>query len=235
MCAPVRLKVCCISSIDEARLAVSAGADALGLVSRMPSGPGVIPEALIAEIAASVPPPVATFLLTSKTRADSIAAQHARCRTTAIQLVDTVPAAQLRQLRTLLPSTKLVQVIHVQGTVSIEEAVAAAPWVDALLLDSGNPTLPVKQLGGTGRVHDWQLSARITASVPKPVFLAGGLTAENVRTALSSVRPFGLDICSGVRENGALSQAKLRAFVRAARGGGDAFAAKDATAPGPGR
>jgi phosphoribosylanthranilate isomerase len=212
-----RLKVCCIGSIDEARLAVSAGADALGLVSRMPSGPGVIPEELIAEIAAYTPPPVATFLLTSETRADSIAEQHARCRTTTIQLVDTVPITQLRQLRALLPSTKLVQVIHIQGAASIEEAIVAAPWIDALLLDSGNQTLPVKELGGTGRVHDWQLSAKITTSVPKPVFLAGGLTTENVQAALSRVRPFGLDVCSGVRENGALSEGKLRAFVQAAR------------------
>jgi phosphoribosylanthranilate isomerase len=214
-----RLKVCCISSIDEARRAVSAGADALGLVSQMPSGPGVIPEELIAEIAASVPRPVATFLLTSRTRAADIAEQHARCRTTTIQLVDSVPVTELRQLRALMPDTKLVQVIHVQGATSLEEAVVAAPWVDALLLDSGNQALPVKELGGTGRVHDWQLSAEITASVPVPVFLAGGLTAENVRAALSTVRPFGVDVCSGVRENGALSQGKLEAFVRAARSG----------------
>jgi phosphoribosylanthranilate isomerase len=219
MRSTLRIKICCIGSIDEARLAVSAGADAIGLVSQMPSGPGVIEEDLIAEIAAWVPPQVATFLLTCRTQAESIAEQHARCRTTTIQLVDSVPVEQLRQLRALLPGTQLVQAIHIQGAASVDEALAAAPWVDALLLDSGNQTLRVKELGGTGRVHDWQLSAQITATVAKPVFLAGGLTADNVQTALLAVRPFGLDICSGVRESGALSPSKLQAFVQAARAG----------------
>lgn len=214
-----RLKVCCISSHDEARLAIAAGADALGLVSSMPSGPGVISESLIADIAASTPPPIATFLLTCLTDAVAIAEQHARCQTTTIQLVDHVPPDELKRLRCLLPGVKLVQVIHVCGAASLGEATAASPFVDALLLDSGNPTAAVKELGGTGRIHDWSVSAQITSTVAKPVFLAGGLNPDNVRSALAAVRPFGLDICSGVREHGRLSEGKLRAFVGAARSG----------------
>lgn len=201
-------------------MAVEAGADALGLVSSMPSGPGVIAEPLIAEIAASVPPPIATFLLTSLTDAVAIAEQHARCRTTTIQLVDHVAPQELKRLRQFLPGVKLVQVIHVQDSASVHEAVTASSLVDALLLDSGNPSAAVKELGGTGRVHDWSVSARITSVVAKPVFLAGGLNPGNVRLAISAVRPFGLDICSGVRENGGLSERKLRAFATAVRSGG---------------
>jgi phosphoribosylanthranilate isomerase len=212
-----RVKVCCISSVAEAQLAVSAGASALGLVSAMPSGPGVIDEGLIAEIAARAPPGVATFLLTSLDRADGISAQHERCRTSVLQLVDRVEPAELRALRPMVPGVKLVQVIHVRDHDAVDEAREAAPLVDALLLDSGNPSLAVKELGGTGRVHDWQVSARLCAAVDKPVFLAGGLHAGNVAEAIAVVRPFGVDLCSGVRTAGALDAAKLEAFVAAVR------------------
>ena len=214
------LKVCCIMNAQEARMAWQAGADALGLVSHMPSGPGVIADALIAQIASTVPPPVATLLLTSRIRAESIIAQHRLCRTNTIQLVDSVPAEELRQLRLALPGVALVQVIHVSGQDSIEEAVRVAPLVDAILLDSGNQKLPVKELGGTGRTHDWRISRAIREALdampdPKPVFLAGGLNASNVRDAIQAVEPHGLDICSGVRTDGRLDPQKLQALIAA--------------------
>jgi phosphoribosylanthranilate isomerase len=211
-----RIKVCCIATLDEARLAVRCGAAALGLVSAMPSGPGVIDEELIAAIARCVPPPIATFLLTSLQTAAAIVAQHERCRTNVLQLVDELPQAELRALRRALPGVKLVQVIHVIGSPSLEQARAVEPLVDALLLDSGNPAAPVKELGGTGRTHDWSLSRRVRDSVAVPVFLAGGLRPENAAAALAAVQPFGLDVCSGVRTSGALDAAKLRAFCGAA-------------------
>lgn len=210
-----RVKICCIASPEEAELAVRAGASAIGLVSAMPSGPGPIAEELIGEIAARVPPPVATFLLTAKTDAAGIADQHRRCRTTAVQLVDRVPRRELRELRKALPGVKLVQVVHVVGDESVAEAVAVAGLVDALLLDSGNPALSVKELGGTGRTHDWSVSRRIREAVPVPVFLAGGLNAANVGEAIAAVRPFAVDVCSGVRTRGKLDAGKLRRFVAA--------------------
>jgi phosphoribosylanthranilate isomerase len=209
------VKVCCISSLEEARLAVAAGASALGLVSEMPSGPGVISDELIAEIAAQVPPPVATFLLTCRQDAEEILAQHALCRTSTIQLVDYVPHEQLRKLRAGLCGIKLVQVIHVVDQESVEEAQASAPFVDALLLDSGNQKLAVKELGGTGRTHDWSLSQRIRETAGKPIFLAGGLHSGNVADAVATVRPFGLDLCSGVRTQGQLDAEKLAGFFAA--------------------
>ena len=217
---PPRVKICCISSHAEAEAAIAAGASALGLVSAMPSGPGVIDEALIAEIAARAPPPVATFLLTCLDTAEAIAEQHSRCRTSVLQLVDHVPPAELRALRPMVPGAKLVQVIHVRDHDAIEEAREAAPLVDAILLDSGNPSLAVKELGGTGRVHDWQVSAKLCAAVDRPVFLAGGLTPANVAEAIAIVRPYGLDLCSGVRTAGSLDAGKLAAFMAAVRGAG---------------
>ena len=210
------VKICCIASVEEAQLAVQHGAAVLGLVSAMPSGPGVIDDDTIAAIAAATPAPTETFLLTALTDADAIAAQHAHTRTTALQLVDHVPHAHLRRLRTLCPGVKLVQVIHVTGAASVDEAVAVAPFVDALLLDSGNPNLAVKELGGTGRVHDWATSRRIRDAVfPLPLFLAGGLRADNVAEAIRTVRPHGLDLCSSVRHAGRLDTVRLHSFFAA--------------------
>jgi phosphoribosylanthranilate isomerase len=209
------VKVCCIADIGEARLAIGAGASAIGLVSAMPSGPGPIDEADIARIAAAVPAQTETFLLTSLVEAEAIAGQHGRCGTTAVQLVDAIDEAELRRLRRLLPATRLVQVIHVTGPESVDEARAAAPLVDTILLDSGNPKLAVKELGGTGRVHDWATSRRIRDSVSVPVLLAGGLNPGNAREAFERVMPAGLDVCSGLRPNGRLDATKLRDFFAA--------------------
>jgi len=211
----VRFKICCIASIEEAALARRAGAHALGLVSAMPSGPGPIPDELIAGIAATVPPPTRTFLLTSRTDAASIADQARRCGVTTLQLVDRVEEGAHAALRAWVPGVELVQVIHVRGPEAVDEAAAAAPYVNALLLDSGNPSLARKELGGTGRVHDWAVSRRIVETVKVPVWLAGGLRADNVRDAIAAVRPFGVDVCSGVRTAGRLDPDKLAAFATA--------------------
>lgn len=210
-----RVKVCCISSVEEARMAIRLGASALGLVSEMPSGPGVIPEDLIAKIAATVPPTIATFLLTSRTDPAEIIAQQRRCRTNTIQFCDCLPSGALKILSEALPGVSLVQVIHVLDAASVEEAVEASRQADALLLDSGNQFLPVKELGGTGRTHDRTLSAEIVRKSSVPVFLAGGLNAENVGEAIRAVRPFAVDLCSGVRTDGALDERKLARFMAA--------------------
>ena len=213
-----RIKICCIQSLDEARLAIDYGASALGLVSAMPSGPGVIPEEQIGEIADAVPPPIGTFLLTSLRSADQIITQQRRCRTNTIQICDTLTDGTHRDIRRALPGIGLVQVIHVTGEESFRQAVAVAGDVDALLLDSGRPSLAVKELGGTGRTHDWQISRKIRESVDVPIFLAGGLTPANVATAVYEVGPFALDVCSGVRTDSMLDEGKLKKFFDAASG-----------------
>jgi phosphoribosylanthranilate isomerase len=207
-----RVKICCIGSSAEAALAIGHGAAALGLVSAMPSGPGVIPETLIASIAAQVPPAVATFLLTSQQDATAIIDQQRRCGVNTLQLVDRVPLEVYAALREALPGIALVQVLHVADESSIAEARTVAPFVNGLLLDSGNPSLPIKELGGTGRVHNWQISRAIREAVDVPIFLAGGLHAGNIAEAVRQVQPFGVDVCSGVRTDGQLDGEKLAAF-----------------------
>lgn len=212
---PILTKICCIASIEEAELAVRLGASALGLVSAMPSGPGVIAETRIAEIAAAIPPGIASFLLTSLTEPAAIIAQHHRCRTTTVQICDALPRGAHATLRQGLPEVTLVQVVHVTGEHSVAEALEIAPEVNALLLDSGNPSLRVRELGGTGRRHDWALSARIVRESPVPVWLAGGINATNVAEAIRTVRPFGIDLCSGVRSAGSLDETKVSHLMEA--------------------
>lgn len=211
----MRIKVCCISSPEEARIAIETGAHALGLVSAMPSGPGPIDETLIGEIAGSVPPGVDTFLLTCKSDAGSIIDQLRRTRCRTVQLVDEVEPGAYEAIRSELPNVRIVQVIHVQDRGAIEESLAVQEHVDALLLDSGRPKADIKELGGTGRTHDWSISASLRETVRVPVFLAGGLNASNAAEAIRAVRPFGLDLCSGVRTNGRLDATKLRQFFAA--------------------
>ena len=140
-----RVKICCMGSVEEMWLAVRYGASAVGLVSAMPSGPGVIDDDLIREIAAVVPPGVASFLLTCKTDAEEIIEQQRRLRANTLQLCDRLERGTHRDLRRALPGIALVQVIHVQSEASVEEALAVAPEVDALLLDSGNQQLAVNR------------------------------------------------------------------------------------------
>ena len=209
-----RLKICCIASIAEAQAAIEIGADALGLVGRMPSGPGVIDDDLIRDIASSVPPPIGTFLLTSETDPDRVVEHVRTTGVSTVQIVDDAVARGVHEaLRAELPMVRIVQVIHVVGEESVDKAIAAAPMVDAILLDSGNPAAAIPEFGGTGRVHDWSLSRAIVDGVNRPVFLAGGLNPNNVAEAVRQVRPFGVDLCSGIRTDGALDPVKARAFV----------------------
>jgi len=207
-----RVKICCIASMEEAWLAINYGASAIGLVSSMPSGPGVIDENIITEIAEHVPPGLSTFLLTSKQDVGEIIEQQRRCKTNTIQICDRIVKGTYTDLNVALPGIKIVQVIHVTGEESVDEAVEISKHVDAILLDSGNQNLKIKELGGTGRVHDWSISKKIRESINIPLFLAGGLKPENVHDAINHVKPYGVDICSGVRTNGKLDEQKLKSF-----------------------
>ena len=212
------IKICCIASGDEARRAIEAGADGIGLVSWMPSGPGVIEDEIIRAVAAEVAGQADTFLLTSRTAADAILEQLEFCRSSAVQLVDRVAPGTHATIRAWMPAVRIVQVLHVNGPDTVDEARDLAGRVDMILLDSGKPELATKQFGGTGRTHNWEISRRIVAAADCPVLLAGGLNAENVASGLATVRSHGVDVCSGVRRAGALDPARLDAFVAAARG-----------------
>jgi phosphoribosylanthranilate isomerase len=212
-----RIKICCMASIAEAKLALDAGADALGFVMRMPSGPGPITEPLAREIIATVPAGVPTFMLTSEIEADPILAQLRTTGANTVQIVDFVAPRTRQRLRDAMPELRIVQVVHVTGPESLDEACIAAQTSDMILLDSGNPTAKIRELGGTGRVHDWTVSLKIRESIDVPLWLAGGLRPDNVAEAIAAVRPYGVDVCSGLRTHGALDAEKVRAFASAVR------------------
>jgi phosphoribosylanthranilate isomerase len=208
--------------VAEAELAMAHGAQAVGLVANMPSGPGPISDAGIAHIARATANRVQRFLLTSRTDPHAIADHVHAAGTDTVQLVDTPTVGALQTLRALLPSVAIVPVIHVRDASALDQACALAPYADMLLLDSGNPSAAVRELGGTGRPHDWTLSAEVVRVVaPVPVLLAGGLRADNVASAIRIVRPAGVDLCSGVRTDGQLDANKLAAFVAAWRAAAD--------------
>jgi len=207
-----KVKICCISSESEAKMAIEHGASALGLVAKMPSGPGPIPDELILSIAKTIPEHIASFMLTSETSAEDIIQHHYRTQTNTIQIVDALAFGTYDQIKATLPNIKIVQVIHVIDESSIDEAIAIAEHVDFLLLDSGNPKAAIKELGGTGRTHNWALSRSIVEQSKVPVFLAGGLNTDNVQRAMETVAPYGVDLCSSVRTNGHLDPKKLEEF-----------------------
>jgi phosphoribosylanthranilate isomerase len=211
----IRIKICCISSIEESKLAIANGADALGLVGKMPSGPGPIADELIAMIAKTIHPPIASFLLTSEQSSTAIIEHIKRTGVNTVQIVDELTAGTYQHIKDELPYVKIVQVIHVTGEESIEQALTVHQHIDAILLDSGNPKAAIKTLGGTGNTHNWNISRDLVKAVTVPVFLAGGLHAGNVQEAIQTVQPFGVDICSGVRTDGKLDAAKLKLFISA--------------------
>lgn len=223
----MRIKICCIRSEHEALLAIRGGAHALGLVGEMPSGPNMLSDALIRKIVDSVPPTYTTVLLSSRTDPDSIVEHQKATRANALQLVGQVSPGTLRAVKAGLPGISLFKVIHVEDERSIALALSFSDVADALLLDTGSPNALAPELGGTGRTHDWRISREIVRSCPKPVFLAGGLDSRNVEEAIQTVRPFGIDVCSGLRPEGTLDERALQDFVARAR------SASQARAPGP--
>lgn len=210
-----RVKICCISSPAEAELAIAAGADALGMVAASPPGPGQVNDATIRAITAEVPPPVATFLLSSRLTGLEIADHLRHCGASTIQIVDHIDPSEIAVLAVAQPAVRRVQVIHVEGPSALDLIPRYEPYVHAFLLDSGKPGGTMRELGGTGRTHDWDVSRAFVQRTVRPVFLAGGLNVGNVGEAIRHVRPFGVDLCSGVRTDGHLDQAKLDAFMKA--------------------
>src|SRR6056297_3924152 len=106
MLKKIHVKICCIKNIKEARLAIRYGASAIGLVGKMPSGPGIISDKRIKRIAEKIPPPIATFLLTSETSADKIIAHHKRVNTNTIQIVDELQDGSYKDIKRALPGVK---------------------------------------------------------------------------------------------------------------------------------
>jgi phosphoribosylanthranilate isomerase len=214
---PVQVKICCVRSPEEAHTALSFGAVAVGLVSEMPAGPGDLSESEIREIVQAVPAGTGTFLLTAVTDADRLIDKVRRLGVNTLQLWDPLEPEDYGRLHQELPGLSIVQAIHVIDASAIEHAQTAARLADALVLDSSNPTVPFRWESQAGATHDWSISQEIVQTVDCPVLLAGGLHSENVESAVRLVRPYGVDVCTGVRTEDALDRRKLAAFFESLR------------------
>ena len=212
----MRVKICCIKTPDELKTVARYGIDCVGFVSNMPSGPGIISDKEIRHLAEATPEGVDTFLLTSLTNPEEIIKQQKFCRTKTIQLCNPLEINDLKRLREISGNVKIVGVVHVLGKDSIIKANEMSRYVDAILLDTGNPCENPQKLGGTGRIHDWDISKEICRQVSNPIFLAGGLNYLNVPSAIEKVHPYGVDICCGVRtRDDKLDEEKLKLFLKA--------------------
>lgn len=212
------LKICCIQSLDEARLAIREGATHIGLLPESTGGDRAIPEARVLAIAAATRDAAASVMVTQERDVVALCAQHARCGTSAIQLARPLAPEAYAALRAAVGSVSLIQSVHVDGPSAVAVARTLMPHVDVLLLDSGRADGSPAELGNTGRVHDWQISRAIVEASSRPVLLAGGVGPDNVAEALRVVGPAGVDICSGVRTSGHLDEDRLRAVRAALRG-----------------
>lgn len=207
----VKLKVCCISSLEEAKLASAYGADYLGLVGPMPSGPGVLSLEEVSAITSQLNDTQHSIFLSSGRTAKEIYEVFSGLGARSIQVVRQIDIDELKKLRDLLPDTELFSVVHVVGEESIALAKEYQAYANYILLDSGKPGSKI--LGGTGKTHNWDFSRRIVQEVSIPVFLAGGLNPDNIKEAVDRVSPYGVDLCSGLRTNDRLDEKKLKHFL----------------------
>ncbi|MFW6088836.1 MAG: phosphoribosylanthranilate isomerase [Gemmatimonadota bacterium] len=210
---PVRVKVSCLRSAEEVRQAVSFGVAAIGVASGLPAPTAELTDEQIAEIAGAVGDEIGTFLLTALDDPDEIVEKVRRCGVNTVQLWDPLARSAYRKIRQALPGVSIAQSIHVVGEKAADHAREMAAVADALVLSSTNPEPPFRWRDPHGRTHDWAISRRIVASVHVPVILSGGLTERNVADAIRRVRPYGVEVCSGVRRDGALDTSRLVSFL----------------------
>lgn len=207
----MRVKICGIQSQEDMSTALQAGADALGFlvgITHVAEDKIGLEEAKY--LIEQLPPFVSSVAVTHLQQTDEIVDIVRTIRCTTVQVHNDVEVSVLQQIRAKLPHVKIIKAVHVTGQEALDYAREMASYVDALLLDSRTSD----RLGGTGLTHDWNISRQIVEQGPVPVILAGGLTPSNVGDAVQSVRPFGVDVNSGVEIAGKKDPHKCREFVQ---------------------
>jgi len=210
----VRVKICGLTREEDLAIAVAAGADAVGFIVGVPSSPRNISLEKAKKLIRRVPIFVKSVLVMVPTSVDALLNTYEKLSPDAIQIHgENLPEASL--LRERLPSTPLIRAIHANPVNALEVASAASKSFDAILLDSSAHG----KYGGTGVVHDWELSKRVNQAIlPKPLILAGGLSPENVKDAIRAVQPYAVDVCTSVESRpGIKDPRKVLAFIENAK------------------
>ncbi|WP_067853608.1 phosphoribosylanthranilate isomerase [Nocardia shimofusensis] len=215
---PIRAKICGIRSEEDVRVAVEAGADAIGFISGVTHfSEDALDGDRAAELAARTPPSVTKVLVTHLADASSIVQLADHIGVDAIQVHGLVTEDTVRRVRASARGRKVLRAVHVTGPAAIDSALRAASICDGIVLDSRTGD----RLGGTGRTHDWSISARIVRALDGSgcsVILAGGLHPGNVAEAIAAVAPHGIDVNSGVESpTGDKDARACAAFVAAAQ------------------
>lgn len=209
----VRVKICGNTNLDDARAALSYGADILGFIVEVPESTANISREKVAEIIVALPK-CETVLVTTETAPEKIKALALSTKVLTIQYHGNVSPEVIAEIKDELPNFAAWKVIHVKDESAIDEARRFEDVVDGILLD----TAYKEQVGGTGMTHDWNISRIIAGDYSKPVILAGGLTPENVTETVQKVRPDAVDVRSGVSNpDGTKDLEKVRLFIERAK------------------
>ena len=213
----LRVKICGNKRLEDALEGVKAGADALGfLVGQVHVSSDFISKEAAREIIEKLPPFISTVLVTHLSDVEGIISLAAFTRVSTVQLHGESKVDDILVLREHLPNIKLYKTIHVEDGSAIPLASEWDNRVDAILLDTISEA--ENKVGGTGKTHDWSISAEIVKSLHIPVILAGGLDPDNVQAAIRAVQPFAVDVNSGMKgPDGYKDFATLHSFVKNAK------------------
>ena len=210
----VRVKICGITREEDLAVAVAAGADAVGFLVGVPSSPRNLTLERAEMLLKQVPIFVDSVVVTAPQNINGLVEICEGLKPTAIQIhgKKNFVASEIRER---IKDTRLIKTIYVKASNLNGTFIEDLKTFDAVLLDS----FTKGQYGGTGRVHDWNLSRQIKEAVaPLPVILAGGLKPENVKEAILTVQPYAVDVASGVELRPAIKDhEKIRAFVENAK------------------
>lgn len=209
----LKVKICGNTNRKDALAAAKLGADFVGAIVEVPvDTPRKVTAQEAKEILADFSTPIGKVIVIVPRTIEEAAALYEEIRPDFVQLHGSEDVQFVRELRSLIPCN-IIKTIHVRSEATINEAKRFSKYSDALLLDT-----PSEQLGGSGRTHDWVLSRKIVEAAGIPVILAGGLTPENVAEAIRSVRPYAVDVSSGVeKKEGKKDYAKVKKFIKNAK------------------
>ena len=214
----VKVKICANKSIEEAQMCLNAGADVIGiLVGQEHASNDFVDKETAKQIVDYVSGKCDVSLVTHLTDAEEIIKLTKFIGNNVIQLHSDIDEEEVRKIKTEIPNVKLVRLIHVSSDGQICTDYRKIKYADFYLLDSFN--LKTNQVGGTGLTHDWKKSSELIKQLNKPTFLAGGLNPDNVKLAIETANPYGVDVNSGCKnEFGKKDAEKVKLFVLNSKG-----------------
>lgn len=206
----MKVKICGNASLNDLKIALSAGADAVGFITGTNyKSEDAVTKSCAKKLVLSLPPFVASVAVTHLQNPQDLIDIIDETGCSTLQIQNDVSLEDMDIVKNGLPHTKIIKAVHVTGIEAIEKAEMFSKTADAIILDTKTET----RIGGTGITHDWNISAEIVKRLNKPVILAGGLSPSNLAEAIEKVKPYAVDVHSGVKKNGARDFYLTKSFV----------------------